>query len=107
MGQAVTTITVQRKRSYADSARRYRILVDDQDVKNIGSGKSIEIPVESGDHTIVLKIDWCGSNKLPFSIRQGENLQFECGSSLTGLKIFLGLIYILFKPNEYLWIKKV
>lgn len=108
MNQSYTTkITLNRKTSYADSIRNYRVLIDNLEVGKIWQGKTIEIPLSPGNHTIVIKIDWCGSNKIPFSISSGENIQFECGSSLTGLKLFLGFIYVFFMPNEYLWLQKV
>ena len=100
-------ITLSRATTIADSARNYKVLIDNRDVGKIETGKTIEIPMAPGNHTIVLKIDWCGSNRIPFSINPGENLQFECGSSLTGWKIFVKILYVLFMPNEYLWIRKL
>jgi hypothetical protein len=99
-------IIVSRATAQVDLLRSYRINIDHKDVEKIKIGKSIEIPVAPGDHTIVVKIDWCGSNKIPFQIKEGETLHFECGSSMTGAKFLFAFFYIIFMPNEYLWIKK-
>jgi hypothetical protein len=106
MFQAPATITINRTSAYPDRLRNYTIFVDDKIVGRVWAEGSIEIPVTPGNHIIAIKIDWCGSNKLPFSIREGESLHFECSSNLMGLRFFLAPIYIIFMRNQYLWIKK-
>lgn len=61
--------------------------------------------IEKGNHTIWLKIDWCRSNKLNFDYT-GDQLDFECGSNLTGFKVLLSIVYI-FLPSKWCWIKQM
>ena len=100
-------IRVTRTTSYPDRSRAYRIVVDGQEMARLNAGQSVEIPVSSGTHSVVAKIDWCGSPTLNFSIRAGETVAFECGSNLRGLRVFLNLLYIIFLRNQYLTLIRV
>jgi len=90
-----------------DKVRAYRIELDGQAVGRINAGQTVEIRVATGEHSIVAKIDWCGSPPLNFDIREGETLQFECGSNLQGLRIFLALVYVFFLRHQYLTLTRI
>ncbi len=100
-------IRVTRTTSYPDRIRAYRILVGGREMAKLNAGQSVIIPVSSGTHSVVAKIDWCGSPTLTFSIRAGETVEFQCGSNLCGLRIFLNLIYIIFLRNQYLTLTRI
>ena len=98
-------IKINRLNGYADKGRKYKVIVDD---KQIGTIKESEIKcfdLSEGEHTIYLKIDWCRSNKIKFSINKDEIIEFDCDNSIRGWRIFLNLLYITFLKNKYLWIK--
>ena len=99
---ADAVIRVKRSTSYVDRIRAYRILVDGQEMARLDAGQSVDLPVVSGRHTIVAKIDWCSSPTLNVTICDGETVNFECGSNLRGLRIFLAIIYVLFLRDQYL-----
>ena len=61
--------------------------------------------IAPGDHQIHLEIDWCMSNILNFSARPGNEINFECGSSLSGGKSFLIMLYITIWRDKYLWLR--
>src|SRR5260221_7147563 len=108
MSNAYTSkIALERAKSYFDSARNYSILVDEAEVGKIRTGKNVEIIVPPGNHVIRLKIDWCGSNKISFTVKAEENVKFECGPNVAGFKAFLALPYITIWRDEYLWLKKI
>ena len=65
---------------------------------------TLRVPV--GPHTLSLAIDWCGSNQLPFQAIPGKPLLFECGNSLGGWRLLLVSVYVLFRKNEYLWVRQ-
>jgi hypothetical protein len=104
---ADAVIRVKRSTSYPDRIRAYRILVDGQEMARLNDGESVELPVVSGRHTIVAKIDWCSSPTLNVNIRDGETVNFECGSNRRGLRLLLGIFYVLFLRDQYLTLVQV
>jgi len=98
-------IKINRQSGYADKIRKYKVIVDNDYIGTINAGETKDFEVTSGKHTIYLKIDWCRSNKLDFNVSENEVLEFDCGCSLTGWRLFINLIYITFLKNKYLWIK--
>lgn len=99
-------ITVQRTTSYADRLRAYKIKIDDVVVGKVKARDSVTMPIIPGRHSIVLRIDWCGSETIDFEVQPGQHVIFECGSSLQGWRILLVLLYITFLTNQYLWLHK-
>jgi hypothetical protein len=99
-------ITVRRCTGYTDRLRAYKVVVDGVVVTSIRAGKSVGFPVAPGRHTLALQIDWCGSGEQEFEAQPGEQLSFECGSSLTGWRILLVFEYIFFRTREYLWLRR-
>ncbi len=82
------------------------MILDGSDVGSLSRGETLEFKTQPGSHTLSLKIDWCRSNEVSFETFEGEAPEFRCGG-LTGLKVFVGLWYITFGRNRYLWLKRV
>ncbi len=101
------TVTITRGATYQDRLRAYRILVDGQEVAKISAKQSVKFSVPEGPHTIVAKIDWCSCEPVTFTASGGGALIFECGSGLTGWRIFLAFYYVLFARTKYLWLRQV
>lgn len=101
-----TQITVRRTTSYPDRLRAYKIKVDDVVVGAVRARESFTIPISPGRHSIVLQIDWCGSEQIDFEARPGERILFDCGNNLTGSAVFWVLFYIVFRPHQYLWLRR-
>lgn len=101
-----TQITVRRTTSYADRLRAYKVKVDREVVGSVRARESITVPVSPGRHSLVLRIDWCGSETIDFEIQPGENVCFECGSNLAGWRQLLTLFYITFRTRQYLWLRR-
>jgi hypothetical protein len=101
-----TQIIIRRSASYADCLRAYQIVLDGAVVGSVRARQSVTIPVAPGVHSLTLRIDWCGSAEIPFEVHPGENVAFECGSSLTGWRILLVIPYVLFWKQEYLWLRR-
>ena len=99
-------ITIQRGKSYADRLRAYKVVVDGVVVASVRAGQSVTVPVSAGSHALGLRIDWCGSEELQFEVRTGERITFECGSSLAGWRVWLALLYVIFRTREYLWLRR-
>ena len=99
-------IRIKRDSGWADRARAYKIVIDDKVVGTIRNGQQVELEVTPGRHRLHLKIDWCRSNFVDFEAA-GGTVEFECGSSLRGLKIFLSILYVTFLHSQYLWLRKL
>ena len=95
-------IRVTRTKSYADRLRAYRILVDGVECARLHAGDSIDIPVASGSHTVIAKVDWCGSTPVNLTTDSNSTTTLECASNLQGLRIFLAIFYITLFRDQYL-----
>ncbi|MDR0770450.1 MAG: hypothetical protein LBE75_04545 [Burkholderiales bacterium] len=105
-GQMSALITVSRDSGYADYLRKYRVICDGVEIGQIANGKSAKFTISTGAHSLVIKIDWCGSNEVHFNIDTGQSLHFDCGSNLRGWRLFLASYYGLFARNKYLWLRR-
>jgi hypothetical protein len=73
----------------------------------IRARQSITVPVSPGRHTLVVRIDWCGSEPADFIARFGDHASFECGSVLSGWRVLLALFYVTYSTRNYLWLRRV
>lgn len=101
-----TTITITRDSGYADRVRDYRVCLNGTEIGRISNGQTKSFEIEPGEHKLALKIDWGGSNAVPFSIGSNQSCTFVGGSSLRGLRIFLSIFYVIFARSKYLWLKQ-
>lgn len=93
-------LKIKRYSAWVDAFRKYKIILDGKEIGKIKNGESLEFPIEQGEHSLVLKIDYARSNKVSFS-SNNENVEFVCGSNLKGWKILLTPIYSIFLFNQY------
>ena len=100
-----TEITIRRDSGYADRFRSYRIMIDGEERGEIGNGETVTIRIEPGRHRLSLKIDWCGSPTVEFDASPGKHLFFDCGSGVRGMWGIEILKRLIFRPDDYLWIK--
>jgi hypothetical protein len=96
-------VKIHRENQYADAVRAYRIDVDGEQKAEIRRGSTEDFFVAVGTHRIRLKIDWCGSPEIEFSVGAEETVEFDCGNNTKG---FFAIYYVLFAPNDYLWLRK-
>ena len=63
-------LEIERTRSAtgSDAFRAYKIFIDGNQVDEIKSGESKRIELSEGEHMLQLKIDWCTSKEVRFSI---------------------------------------
>ena len=99
------SITISRDSGWADRLRAYKVKLDHSQIGTIDNGGSRTFSVEPGSHELVLKIDWCGSNTVTFDVPENGSVHFECGSNLRGFALLASFFYVLFAPNDYLWLK--
>jgi hypothetical protein len=101
-----SVVKIKRKTSGVDSSRAYEIILDGENVGIIFSTQTISVPVEPGHHSLKMNIDWGGSEEINFNIGSGEEITFECESNIPLQKIFLVPYYAIFKPNNWVLLKR-
>ncbi|WP_223789434.1 hypothetical protein [Marinicella meishanensis] len=95
---------LRRASGWTDRFRSYQVLLNDKAIGKINNGEEKSFEIQEGNHKLKIVIDWCSSQSLDFHNDNSTPLNFECGSSLRGLKIFSGLHYVLNRTDEYLWL---
>ena len=103
---STATIKINRDSGYVDRIRAYHVVLDGEKITKISNGGSVELDVEPGEHELYLKIDWCRSNKINFSISEGQTKTYNGGSSLRGFMMLLAIIYVTVQKNSYLWLEE-
>ena len=89
-----------KTKTKAEQKRNFHTKIQIGEIK---AGSTKEFYVDEGTHKISLKIDWCGSGEIEFSIANEETIEFECRNNT---HLFLAFFYVLFARNEYLWLRK-
>jgi hypothetical protein len=101
-----SVVKIKRKKDVISSGSAYEIILDGENVGIIFSTQTISVPVEPGHHSLKMGLDWGGSNEINFSIGSGEEITFECESSIPIQKIFLVPYYLIFEPNNWIILKQ-
>lgn len=96
-------VKIHRGNQFADAVRAYQIYVDGEQKGEIRRNSTEDFFVPEGTHRILLKIDWCGSREIEFSLKAEETIEFDCGNNTKG---FFAMYYVLFAPSDYLWLKQ-
>jgi hypothetical protein len=90
-------VTIIRDSSVVNGTRAFKVILDGKQVAKIKNGERIELDVAPGDHSLLLKIDWCRSNIVELRA-DSEDVTYRCGSHLEG---FLATIIA---RNDYLYL---
>jgi hypothetical protein len=98
----MTNLTVVRDSGYADRLRAYKIVLDGVVIGTIGNGETKTFLVAPGEHSLSLKIDWCGSKAVTFVAADGASLTFGAKSNLRGARIVGAFWRSLFAWNSWL-----
>ena len=100
----MSNLKVSRDSGYADRVRKYKIICNSECLGKIGNGETMNFDLAPGNYELYLKVDWCGSNKINFSVSPNEQVIINGGSSLRGLKLLLAIVYVVLLPHKYLWV---
>jgi hypothetical protein len=61
-----------------DRRRRYKVLLDDEQVGTIGDREVQAYLVAPGEHVVRLKLDWTTSNKVTVQLGETEDINLVC-----------------------------
>jgi len=92
-------IRIVRNSEYNNKARKFMVWLDGQKLGEVGNGETKEFDVAAGQHSIILKLDWCSSEQLSFDLNPDESKSFyvkgfKYGNLIT--PIALGILVLHF-----------
>lgn len=100
----MATLKIIRRFEFINLNRKFRIYIDGKSLGKISSGETKEFNIPEGEHSLNAKIDWCGSEDFPISIKINETKTviisgFKYGSVLIFLFVLLFVFYFLFSES--------
>ncbi len=95
----MTVLVVRRVRHAQDREYTYNVLVDGLHKAQVGDDSTVQIGLTPGEHRLQLRVKWCGSRELAFTIQPGEIVRMECRPKA---KPLLALLYITIWRNDYI-----
>jgi hypothetical protein len=105
-GRAMASLTIMRDSGYADRARKYKVVIDGAVAGHISNGETKEFAVSPGHHRLCMKVDWCGSKPIEFTVTERDTVTFQAKSNLRGSKIFAGIWYVIFDRDSYILLER-
>ncbi len=103
----MVALKISRDSGYADLLRAYAVVLDGKKIGDLRDGESKDFLVRPGPHRLSLKLDWCGSKVLDVTATEGCPLSFRASSNLRGLRLLLGLWYVVVARDSYLLIEQI
>ena len=102
------TLKITRSDEYANRMRNILISLDGKDLGRLSHAETKDFEIAAGMHHLRAKIDWCGSNKITFTIAENETAHFYVDSFAkhNPLGIFAGIFYITFGAGRYLHMER-
>lgn len=95
-------VCIYREPEYSDKYRAYSVVVDGAIVGRLAPGETCTLLLPVGEHQIAAKIDWAGSNTIRVNVSSERTECLKVRSNLRGIRVALGLWYVLFSPRSYL-----
>jgi hypothetical protein len=102
----MAVLKIVRDSGYADRLRAYQVILDGVTIGEVRNDQTQQFAVTPGQHRLSLKIDWCGSKTIDFSLAGDDHATFLAKSNLRGPKLFAVLWYVIFDRNSYLLLER-
>jgi hypothetical protein len=97
-------VRVEREAApWRDRARKYKVLVDAEDVGRVADGAVLEHQLPAGEHSLRLKGDWGGSPTNGFRLEPGKVATFRCRP---GGRSWSALWQSIFARNRYIVLER-
>ena len=100
----MTVLVIRRVADARDREYPYRVMVDGRQRAEVGNNATVQIGVTPGEHRVSLRVKWCGSREMPFTIQPGEIVRMQCRPNS---KALLALLYITLWRNDYIALETV
>lgn len=94
-------LIIKRTSEWNNRMRGIGIYLDEKKIGVIGNGETKEFEIESGEHTLKSKIDWCGSEVITISLTDNETKRiklsgFKLGKFMLPIALIICAIYFAF-----------
>jgi hypothetical protein len=100
-------LIIERESAYAGNLRNHKVVVDGKVIGRVADGQTQSFDIESGDHSVWLKVDWARSAKTPFKVGEGQEVRFKSTSPLKGSRLLLGIVYATILSHRYITLERV
>jgi hypothetical protein len=100
----MATIRISRTSEFVNRIRDYQIYLDGQKIGTVANGETIKFDTTIGEHTLIVKIDWCTSPELKINIGETDTKEFKVGGfKNANWMMLIGAILalIVFVLNKY------
>ncbi len=102
----MAVLKIARDSGYSDRLRAYRVILDGAKIGEVRDGRTERFAIAPGQHTLSVKIDWCGSKTVDFTVAGDEEIRFAAKSNLRGFNIFAALWYVILDRHSYLLLQR-
>jgi hypothetical protein len=100
------SVQITRPFSFANDLREYEVLLDGEVVATLKDGGKVMLRVPLGKHQLSCKMDRFESQPLTIDVTGERSLGFRVYCRARGIRMFLGLWYMVFTPRDYLFIER-
>ena len=83
------------------------VWIDNAQVIQVWRSKMRGVRVEPGKHSIRCEIDRLTTNQIDVDLAPGESVNLYCRSRVTGWRRLISPYFILFQPNNVLFLERV
>lgn len=104
---SIARVVIRRPKQWGDRLRGYSIMIDGDKTETIRAGEEKWLEVGAGAHEVRCQIDWCGSNTVRFDLAGGDVAAFEVRTNVTGWRLLLAYVYLIFMRNRWLSVKQL
>ena len=91
----MASIIINRTSEYLNRLRNCDVYIDGKKVDTISNGETKEFNISAGQHSILIKIDWCSSQTLLVDINDNETKSFKVGGFKNGKWLIPAALVIL------------
>jgi hypothetical protein len=95
-------LTLSRGIEPTNYLRKYKIILDGNEVGDIASGETKHFELETGKHVLSVKVDWCASKSFEFEINEAKNTKLNCGANYNNWRCLF--MYVI-KPSNWVYVK--
>jgi len=99
----MATIKIRRPEQLGGSLAVHTVLLDGEWAGKLLNDDQLVLQTDAGRHSLQLKINWCRSNIVSFSITEDKPMMFEGGTASGMFSLFL----FFFRPSHYLWLRQM
>ena len=91
----MASIIINGTSEYLNRLRNYDVYIDGEKIDTISNGETKEFNISAGQHSILIKIDWCSSQTLLVDINDNETKSFKVGGFKNGNWLIPAALVIL------------